>query len=140
MRIDYKTVGKQAYISFIEDSFIPINHMLACFLSDMMINIDFDHDNRILGIEIIDADQVLPEKILKNDIISPHVKYNKSEDSAFIYFGSDFTADIVKCQICDPDAEEVIFLLFNKDNLFVGLKINQASKYLASELLNHDKF
>jgi uncharacterized protein YuzE len=140
MRITYSDDSKAAYIYFYEGSTRFVKKTLCCFLPDDMINIDFDYDNRMLGVEIMDADQALPQKILEKDYLSPHIRYNNSEDTAFIYLGADFSADIVKCQICDPDAEELIYLLFNKDNIFVGLKINQASKYLSSELLNHDKF
>ena len=68
MKVEYDKTANAAYIYLtnIEDG--GVNFTYPCDPSEVggMINLDFDNNNRLLGIEVLDADKILPKELLDN--------------------------------------------------------------------------
>lgn len=68
MRISYDKEANAAYIYIADEGPIKACTTYCCDPVEIngMINLDFDSNGKLLGIEIMDADKKLPEVILKN--------------------------------------------------------------------------
>lgn len=69
MKVTYDKTGDAAYI-YLADEIAPggVAKTYPCDPLEVngMINLDFDGEGRIVGIEVIDASKKLPPEILKN--------------------------------------------------------------------------
>jgi uncharacterized protein YuzE len=67
MNITYDKEANAAYISLSTDLKSEVVKTYPCDPSEVggMINLDFDADGRLVGIEVIDADKKLPIDVLK---------------------------------------------------------------------------
>lgn len=67
MKITYDKEANAANIYMGETTHIKVYKTYCCDPREIngMINLDFDKDGKLLGIEIMDADKILPESILK---------------------------------------------------------------------------
>jgi len=70
MRLTYDTDADAAYIYLVDEidsggvaRTVPVESLP----SEMMINLDFDASNRLLGVEILDASRVLPPELLRGE-------------------------------------------------------------------------
>lgn len=112
------------------------------------INLDFDKDGRLLGIEVLDGKRLLSKDLI-NIICSQKSGYlmyeinnvvnslkDISKDIIDIYFGSiDLQKQIAKIYRCDPnEVPGKIDLFFDKNGRLIGIRIASADK-LAPDLL-----
>ncbi|TBN55519.1 DUF2283 domain-containing protein [Glaciihabitans arcticus] len=68
MNIKYDARVDAAYIQLADEILSGgVDHTYLCDTTeiDAMINLDFDADGRLLGIEIMDASRVLPVEVLR---------------------------------------------------------------------------
>ncbi|MEJ7765935.1 MAG: DUF2283 domain-containing protein [Acidimicrobiales bacterium] len=67
MRIEYDSEADAAYIQVV-DEISPggVHRTVGCDPSEVggMINLDFDADGRLLGIEVLDASKLLPADVI----------------------------------------------------------------------------
>jgi len=69
LRITYDERADAAYIYLIKpDSESDVRRTVACDPTHEMINLDFDLDGRLIGIEVLDARKKLPAELLKEPI------------------------------------------------------------------------
>ncbi|MFG2871269.1 DUF2283 domain-containing protein [Streptomyces sp. NPDC048338] len=68
LRVTYDAEANAAYVYFTDPQvrFRKVAHMYPCDPDkvDGMINLDFDEDMRLLGIEVLDARESLPQYLL----------------------------------------------------------------------------
>lgn len=67
VEVTYDRVANAAYIYLTEPSARPkVAHMYPCdpIQVDGMINLDFDEDGRLIGVEVLAADAKLPRHLL----------------------------------------------------------------------------
>ena len=65
MRLEYSSKSDVAYIYFEEPPFeVKYTITLDPRQTDAMINLDFDHQDRLVSIEVIEASLVLPRGML----------------------------------------------------------------------------
>jgi uncharacterized protein YuzE len=66
LRISYDERADAAYIYLVKsDSESDVRRTVACDPKHEMINLDFDLDGRLIGIEVLDARKKLPAELLK---------------------------------------------------------------------------
>lgn len=67
LTISYDAEVDAAYIYLAQDTNIRVHHTYCCDPSEVngMINLDFDKEGKLVGIEVIDASKKLPLDILK---------------------------------------------------------------------------
>ncbi|HWK11223.1 MAG TPA: DUF2283 domain-containing protein [Vicinamibacterales bacterium] len=61
MRVNYDEEANAAYIHLGEASLRPVKTVPVPDISPWTINLDFDAAGRLLGIEVLDAREVLPD-------------------------------------------------------------------------------
>lgn len=69
MRWTYDPEADAAYIQFVEEIGVGgVTKTVGCDPLEVggMINLDFDRDGRLLGIEVLDASRILPREMLKD--------------------------------------------------------------------------
>jgi len=64
VRVSYDEEANAAYISLGEASLRPVKTVPVPDIAPWMINLDFDGAGRLIGIEVLDAREVLPEGFL----------------------------------------------------------------------------
>ena len=64
MRVTFDEEADAAYIYLIENSIKPLETVLVDGILPEMINMDFDADGRLVGIEVLNARRVLPGEFL----------------------------------------------------------------------------
>ena len=64
MRVTLDEEADAAYIYLVEDSLKPVTTVPVAMESPWMINLDFDADGRMVGIEVLDARRLLPGEFL----------------------------------------------------------------------------
>ena len=70
MKIKYDEAVDAAYLRLNkEDDRTPFGFTYCCDTDVVgaMINLDFDCEGRLIGVEVLDASKKLPEYLLKND-------------------------------------------------------------------------
>lgn len=68
MRITYDSDADAAYIYLVDEiarGGVARTVPVEALASEAMINLDFDSDGRMLGIEVLDASRVLPASVLR---------------------------------------------------------------------------
>lgn len=126
-----------------ENLYSKVNFTYPCdpIEVDGMINLDFDSDNKLMHIEILDATLHLASEILNistEEWLEPGVQnymyytYDRHLNIAFIYFLSKYLNEpITKVYTCNQiDVGGIIRLYFNSDKYLIGLEIHEADKYL----------
>ncbi|WP_406859047.1 DUF2283 domain-containing protein [Streptomyces sp. HUAS MG47] len=69
LKVTYDKTANAAYVYFTEpQARVKVAHMYPCDPVDVdgMINLDFDEDGRLLGIEVLAASSKLPEYLLRS--------------------------------------------------------------------------
>jgi uncharacterized protein YuzE len=64
MRISLDDEADAAYITFVEESLKPLTTVPVEGILPWMINLDFDADGRLVGIEVLNARRLLPGDFL----------------------------------------------------------------------------
>jgi uncharacterized protein YuzE len=64
MRVTFDAQADAAYIYLVEDSLKPLETVGVADILPWMINLDFDADGRLVGIEVLDARRLLPAAFL----------------------------------------------------------------------------
>jgi uncharacterized protein YuzE len=102
-----------------------------------MINFDFDHDGRMIGIEALDASRSLPPELLRAaEKASPpvSVQWDRTTDVAYLTLGqADIAATTYRCDRAGAGFD--LRLDFNIDHRLVGIRISEASRRLTKKLL-----
>ena len=68
MRVSYDEEHNAAYIHLGDASLRPVKTVQVPDIEPWTVNLDFDGAGRLLGIEVLDARQVLPESLLAPDV------------------------------------------------------------------------
>ncbi|MDD5222382.1 MAG: DUF2283 domain-containing protein [bacterium] len=142
-----------AYIKFVDIKPGGIEYEYPMILDDIqgkMINLGFDKEQRLVGIELLDAINDLPQEIL--DQLSPFcipqeikikIVWNKSEDIAQIYFVDHSRDKIKHIYFCDDTRDhysvvEIGFkgnLNFDETYHLIGMDVFCAGKYFPLEVM-----
>jgi uncharacterized protein YuzE len=64
MRVTLDEEADAAYIYFVDESLKPLTTVPVEGILPWMINLDFDADGRMVGIEVLDARRLLPGEFL----------------------------------------------------------------------------
>ena len=64
MRVTFDEEADAAYIDIVEDPLEPLETVSVEAILPSMINLDFDPDGRLVGIEVLDARRRLPDDFL----------------------------------------------------------------------------
>jgi uncharacterized protein YuzE len=64
MRVTFDDEADAAYIYLVEESLKPLQTVPVEGILFWMINLDFDADGRLIGIEVLDARRLLPREFL----------------------------------------------------------------------------
>ena len=67
MRVTYDADADAAYLYILEDGDSPVATTVCGEEAAEGINLDFDAEGRLLGIEILDAEARLPANLLQRD-------------------------------------------------------------------------
>jgi len=97
------------------------------------INLDFDANGVLVGIEVLNASHKLPRELRRKDL---RVTHDRRTDAAYIYLARP-TASAVATYSCDPHAVNgQINLDFDADGVLVGIEVLNATHKLSKEFLD----
>ena len=65
MKLTYDEESNAAYLHLGEETLRPIKTVAVPDIDPWMVNLDFDAAGRLLGIEVLEAREVLPTEFLK---------------------------------------------------------------------------
>lgn len=138
MRITYDKSVDASYI-YLGDptSIVRPLHTYPCDTRKIggMINLDFDADGRLFGVEVIGASKFLFPHLLRGD--QPlRIQHFTSTDTAHLHL-SDESAVVspLRTYQCDPEQVGTVHLEFDANDRLVGVKAMSAGKYLCPTLL-----
>jgi uncharacterized protein YuzE len=142
VRITYDESVNAAY-AYLADEIPPggVKHVYPCdpLAVNGMINLDFDIEGRLVGIEVLGASVLLAAEAIQgiDSRSSMQALYDPLTDMAHIYFsGASFMERVRRTYSCDPaSVNGRINLGFDLDGRFVRIEILEARRLLPPEVI-----
>jgi len=138
LNVFYHELNNSLYIKLSDEK---ISKSYACDSREIncKINLDFNKEKQLIGVEIMNASKKLPETIvneLKNgyNTLIFEVTYDDLADASYIYLS--IGKKVKRTYPCDPrEIDGMINLDFNKKGQLIGIEILDASKKLPKKIL-----
>ena len=141
MKVTYDKDADAAYVYL--DPLEPFSSFMYPFdgvKKDAMVNLDFDQNGRLIGVEVIDARRLLASELLDQDTDIGRVVYDPEADAAYISLVTHTlprgASSAISTYPCDPaEVGAIINLNFDTEGRLIGIEALDARRKLPEVLL-----